>query len=132
MATFGKKYTDSAKLVDKTKLYDSAEAIELVLQTAKAKFDETIEINVRLGVDSRHADQQVRGAIVLPNGTGKTVRTLVFARGDKAKAAEEAGSDFVGAEDLVAKIQGGWFDFDVTGYDVVPKNIQDKIVAAQQ
>ena len=113
MATFGKKYTDSAKLIEKSKLYDSAEAIALVLQTAKAKFDETIEINVRLGVDSRHADQQVRGAIVLPNGTGKTVRTLVFARGDKATAAEEAGADFVGADDLVAKIQGGWFDFDV-------------------
>ena len=104
MATFGKKYTDSAKLIDKTKLYDSAEAIALVVQTAKAKFDETIEINVRLGVDSRHADQQVRGAIVLPNGTGKTVRTLVFARGDAAKAAEEAGADYVGADEYVKKI----------------------------
>ncbi len=114
MATFGKKYTDSAKLVDKTKLYDSAEAIELVLQTAKAKFDETIEINVRLGVDSRHADQQVRGAIVLPNGTGKTVRTLVFARGDAAKAAEEAGADYVGADEYVKKITTeNWFEFDV-------------------
>ncbi|MBO7292774.1 MAG: 50S ribosomal protein L1 [Clostridia bacterium] len=114
MATFGKKYTDSAKLIDKTKLYDSAEAIALVLQTAKAKFDETIEINVRLGVDSRHADQQVRGAIVLPNGTGKTVRTLVFARGDAAKAAEEAGADFVGADEYVKKITSeNWFEFDV-------------------
>ena len=114
MATFGKKYTDSAKLFDKSKLYDTAEAIELVLKTAKAKFDETIEINVRLGVDSRHADQQVRGAIVLPNGTGKTVRTLVFARGEAAKAAEAAGADFVGAEEYVTKITAeNWFDFDV-------------------
>ncbi len=114
MATFGKKYTDSAKLIDKSKLYDSAEAIELVLQTAKAKFDETIEINIRLGVDSRHADQQVRGAIVLPNGTGKTVRTLVFARGDAAKAAEEAGADYVGADEYVKKITTeNWFEFDV-------------------
>ena len=114
MATFGKKYTDSAKLIDKTKLYDSEEAIALVLQTAKAKFDETIEINVRLGVDSRHADQQVRGAIVLPNGTGKTVRTLVFARGDAAKAAEAAGADYVGADEYVKKITTeNWFEFDV-------------------
>ena len=89
----GKKYKDSVALIEKTKLYDSAEALDLVCQTAKAKFDETVEIHVRLGVDSRHADQQVRGAIVLPNGTGKTVRTLVFARGDKATAAQEAGSD---------------------------------------
>ena len=111
--SMGKKYKESAALVEKAKLYDPAEAVALACQTAKAKFDETIELHIRLGVDSRHADQQVRGAIVLPNGTGKTVRTLVFARGDKAKAAEEAGSDFVGAEDLVAKIQGGWFDFDV-------------------
>ena len=100
-------------MVERSKLYDPSEALELVCQTAKAKFDETIEIHIRLGVDSRHADQQVRGAIVLPNGTGKTVRTLVFARGDKATAAEEAGADYVGAEELVAKIQGGWFDFDV-------------------
>ena len=113
MNKMGKKYQDSVKLIEKSKLYDASEAIALVCQTSKAKFDETIELHIRLGVDSRHADQQVRGAIVLPNGTGKTVRTLVFARGDKAKAAEEAGSDFVGAEDLVAKIQGGWFDFDV-------------------
>ncbi len=109
----GKKYTESAQLIERSKLYDPAEALALVCQTAKAKFDETIEIHIRLGVDSRHADQQVRGAIVLPNGTGKTVRTLVFARGDKAAAAEEAGADYVGAEELVAKIQGGWFDFDV-------------------
>ena len=92
----------------------SADALNLVCQTAKAKFDETIEVHVRLGVDSRHADQQVRGAVVLPNGTGKTVRTLVFAKGDRAKAAEEAGADFVGAEDYVAKIQQeNWFDFDI-------------------
>ncbi|MBQ9940864.1 MAG: 50S ribosomal protein L1 [Clostridia bacterium] len=110
----GKKYTESVKLVDKTKLYDSEEAVQTVCQTAKAKFDETIEVHIRLGVDSRHADQQVRGAIVLPHGTGKTVRTLVFAKGDNAKAAEEAGSDFVGAEDMVAKIQNEqWFDYDV-------------------
>ena len=110
---FGKKYKESAALVEKSKLYDPAEALALVCQTAKAKFDETIEIHIRLGVDSRHADQQVRGAIVLPNGTGKSVRTLVFARGDKAKAAEDAGAEYEGAEDLVTKIQGGWFDFDV-------------------
>ena len=109
-----KNYAASTALIEKSKLYDSAEAMELVCQTAKAKFDETIEVHVRLGVDSRHADQQVRGAIVLPHGTGKTVRTLVFAKGDKAKAAEEAGADYVGAEDLVAKITGeNWFDFDV-------------------
>ncbi len=110
----GKKYQDSIKLIEKTKLYDAAEAIALVCQTSKAKFDETIELHIRLGVDSRHADQQVRGAIVLPNGTGKTVRTLVFAKGDRATAAEEAGADFVGGEDLVAKITGeNWFEFDV-------------------
>ena len=109
----GKKYKESVALVEKSKLYDPVEAITLACQTAKAKFDETIELHIRLGVDSRHADQQVRGAIVLPNGTGKTVRTLVFARGDKAKAAEEAGADYVGADDLVTKIQGGWFEFDV-------------------
>jgi large subunit ribosomal protein L1 len=109
----GKKYTESAKLIEKTKLYDTAEALSLVCQTAKAKFDETVEIHIRLGVDSRHADQQVRGAIVLPNGTGKAMKTLVFARGDKAAAAEAAGADYVGAEEYVAKIQGGWFDFDV-------------------
>ncbi len=109
----GKKYTESSKLIERSKLYDPAEALALVCQTAKAKFDETIEIHIRLGVDSRHADQQVRGAIVLPNGTGKSVKTLVFARGDKAAAAEAAGADYVGAEELVTKIQGGWFDFDV-------------------
>ncbi|MBQ8908630.1 MAG: 50S ribosomal protein L1 [Clostridia bacterium] len=110
----GKKYVESAKLIDKSKLYESVEAMELVCQTAKAKFDETVEAHIRLGVDSRHADQQVRGAIVLPHGTGKTVRTLVFARGDKAKAAEEAGADYVGAEEYVTKIQSeNWFEFDV-------------------
>ncbi len=110
----GKKYTESAKLIDKSKLYDASEAVALVCQTAKAKFDETVELHVRLGVDSRHADQQVRGAIVLPNGTGKTVRTLVFAKGDKATAAAEAGADYVGAEDMVQKITSeNWFDFDV-------------------
>ncbi len=111
--SMGKKYKESAALIEKSKMYDPDEAIALVCQTAKAKFDETVELHIRLGVDSRHADQQVRGAIVLPNGTGKTVRTMVFARGDKAKAAEEAGADYVGAEEYVAKIQGGWFDFDV-------------------
>ena len=110
----GKNYKDSAKIIERTKLYDPAEALELVCKTAKAKFDETLEVHVRLGVDSRHADQQVRGAVVLPNGKGKKVRTLVFAKGDKAKAAEEAGADYVGAEDYVAKIQQeNWFDFDV-------------------
>ena len=110
----GKKYEDSVKLVEKSKLYDPEEALALVCQTSKAKFDETIEIHVRLGVDSRHADQQVRGAVVLPNGTGKTVRTLVFAKGDLAKAAEEAGADYVGAEEYVQKIQSeNWFDFDI-------------------
>ena len=114
MAKYGKKYSASAQLVDKSKLYDVNEAIDLVCQTAKAKFDETVEIHIRLGVDSRHADQQVRGAIVLPNGTGKTVRTLVFARGDKAEAALAAGADYVGAEDMVQKITTeNWFDFDV-------------------
>ena len=114
MAKFGKKYNASAQLVDKSKLYDVNEAVDLVCQTAKAKFDETVEVHIRLGVDSRHADQQVRGAIVLPHGTGKTVRTLVFARGDKADAARAAGADFVGAEDMVQKIQTeNWFDFDV-------------------
>jgi len=110
----GKKYTAGLALIEKSKLYDANEAIDLVCKTATAKFDETIELHVRLGVDSRHADQQVRGAIVLPNGTGKTVRTLVFAKGDRAKEAAEAGADYVGAEDMVAKITGeNWFDFDV-------------------
>ena len=109
----GKKYQDSAKLIDRLKLYDPEEAIALVKQTAKAKFDETIEISLRLGVDPRHADQQVRGTVVLPNGTGKTQTVLVFAKGAKADEALAAGADFVGAEDMVAKIQGGWFGFDV-------------------
>ncbi len=110
----GKKYTAGLALIEKSKLYDTAEAIDLVCKTATAKFDETIELHVRLGVDSRHADQQVRGAIVLPHGTGKTVRTLVFAKGDRAKEAQDAGADYVGAEDMVAKITTeNWFDFDV-------------------
>ena len=110
----GKKYNESVKLIETGKLYDLGDACELAVKSATAKFDETIEIHVRLGVDSRHADQQVRGAVVLPNGTGKKVRTLVLAKGDKAKAAEEAGSDYVGAEELVAKIANeGWIDYDV-------------------
>ena len=109
----GKKYVDSVKLIDSTKAYDSSEAFDLVCQTAKAKFDETVELHVRLGVDSRHADQQVRGAVVLPNGTGKTVRTLVFAKGEKIQAAIDAGSDFVADDDTVKKINDGWMDFDV-------------------
>ncbi len=110
----GKNYNGALAAIEKTKAYDSAEALALACSISKAKFDETVEVHVRLGVDSRHADQQVRGAVVLPNGTGKTVRTLVFAKGDKAKAAEEAGSDFVGAEELVQKIQKeNWFDYDV-------------------
>ncbi len=110
----GKNYQDSAKLVDKQKLYDTVEALELVTKTAKAKFDETIEVHVKLGVDSRHADQQVRGAVVLPHGTGKKVRIAVFAKGDKATEATEAGADIVGAEDLVDKIKNeNFFDFDV-------------------
>ena len=110
----GKKYVDSQKLLEKSKLYDGAEAMNLVCQTSKAKFDETIEVHLRLGVDSRHADQQVRGAIVLPHGTGKKVRVLVFAKGDKATAAKEAGAEYVGDMDLVEKIQKeNWFDFDV-------------------
>ena len=110
----GKKYIESAKLIDRTKAYEPDEALALVCKTASAKFDETVEMHMRLGVDSRHADQQVRGAVVLPNGTGKTVRTLVFAKGDHAKAAEAAGADYVGAEDFVQKIQQeNWFEFDV-------------------
>ena len=110
----GKKYSESAKLVERSKLYDAPEAMALASETAKAKFDETVEIHVRLGVDSRHADQQVRGAVVLPNGTGKKVRVAVFAKDDAAKAAEEAGADIVGAEDLVQKIQTeNFLDFDV-------------------
>ncbi|HIT85761.1 MAG TPA: 50S ribosomal protein L1 [Candidatus Ornithomonoglobus intestinigallinarum] len=110
----GKKYQDSAKLVDRTKLYDAGEALELVTKISKAKFDETVEAHIKLGVDSRHADQQVRGAIVLPNGTGKTSRVLVFAKGPKADEAQAAGADYVGEMDLVTKIQSeNWFDFDV-------------------
>ena len=110
----GKKYQDSAKLVDKSKLYETAEAMELLTKTAKAKFDETVEVHIRLGVDSRHADQQVRGAIVLPHGTGKTSKVLVFAKGPKADEATAAGADYVGGMDMVTKIQSeNWFDFDV-------------------
>ena len=110
----GKKYQDSVKLIEKGKLYDPAEALDLVCKTATAKFDETVELHVKLGVDSRHADQQVRGAVVLPNGTGKTVRVLVFAREGKADEAKAAGADYVGAEELAQKIQTeNWFDFDV-------------------
>ena len=110
----GKKYIDSAKLVDRSKAYDPAEALELVCQTSKAKFDETIEIHLRLGVDSRHADQQVRGAVVLPNGTGKNVKVLVFAKGDKVQAALDAGADYAGGAEYAEKIQQeNWFDFDV-------------------
>ena len=108
----GKNYTDSLKLYDRSKVYETAEAIDIALQTAKAKFDETIEISVKLGVDPRHADQQVRGVVVLPNGTGKTVRVLVIAKGAKADEAQAAGADIVGAEEIIQKIQGGWFDFD--------------------
>ncbi len=114
MAKRGKNYKESAKLIDKTILYDVDEGLDLLVQTAKAKFDETVEVHVRLGVDGRHADQQVRGAIVLPHGTGKTKRVLVFAKGDKVKEAEDAGADFVGGEELAQRIQSeGWFDFDV-------------------
>ncbi len=114
MANKGKKYVDSAKLIDRAAQYDVTEAMELVIKTATAKFDETVELHVKLGVDSRHADQQVRGAIVLPHGTGKTARVLVFAKGDKADEARAAGADFVGDMDMVEKIQKeNWFDFDV-------------------
>ena len=110
----GKKYNDSAKLIETGKFYEVNEAVEVAVKTGTAKFDETVEVHIRLGVDSRHADQQVRGAVVLPNGTGKTVRTLVIAKADKADAAKEAGSDYVGAEEMVAKIQNeNWLDFDV-------------------
>ncbi len=113
MAIHGKKYKEAAKLIDSKKLYDTEEAIALLKQAASAKFDETVEVAIKLGVDPKHADQQVRGAVVLPHGTGKTQTVLVFAKGEKAKEAEAAGADFVGAEELVAKIQGGWTDFDV-------------------
>lgn len=110
----GKKYDDSVKTINSAELYDPAEAVKLVKSTAKAKFDETVECHIRLGVDSRHADQQVRGAIVLPHGTGKKVRVLVFAKGDKVNEALEAGAEYAGGEELVAKIQGeNWFEFDV-------------------
>ncbi len=110
----GKKYLESSKLSEKLKLYDTDEAFDVVVKTAKAKFDETVEAHIRLGVDSRHADQQVRGAVVLPHGTGKTIRVLVFAKGDNVKIAEDAGADYVGGEELVQKIQGeNWFEFDV-------------------
>ena len=110
----GKRYTEAAKLVDRNTLYDVDEAISLIKKTAAAKFDETVEAHIRLGVDGRHADQQVRGAVVLPHGTGKTVRVLVFAKGDKVAEAEAAGADFVGGDELVPRIQNdGWLDFDV-------------------
>ncbi len=109
----GKKYVESTKLVESAKVYESAEAFDLVCKTAKAKFDETVELHVRLGVDSRHADQQVRGAVVLPNGTGKKVRTLVFCKADKEQAAKDAGADYIADNDTVAKINSGWMDFEV-------------------
>lgn len=110
----GKNYIESAKLIDRSQLYDASEAMKLVISASKAKFDETVEAHIKLGVDSRHADQQVRGAVVLPHGTGKKIRVLVFAKGEKATEAEAAGADFVGAEELVQKIQSeNWFDFDV-------------------
>ena len=109
----GKHYVESAKLIDRSKVYDPQEALELCCKTARAKFDETVELHVRLGVDSRHADQQVRGAVVLPNGTGKNVRVIAICKGDAAKAAEAAGAQEVGDDDLIAKIQGGYLDFDV-------------------
>ncbi len=110
----GKKYVDSAKLIDRAKLYDTTEALELCVKPGSAKFDESVEVHVKLGVDSRHADQQVRGAIVLPNGTGKSVRVVAICKGDNEKAAQAAGAEYVGAEDLVQKIQNeGWVDFDV-------------------
>jgi len=113
MPNHGKKYKDAAKLIDRAKLYDPAEALDVVKKAASAKFDETVEVAVRLGVDPRHADQQVRGACVLPAGIGKIVKVLVFAKGEKAKEAEAAGADVVGAEDVVTKIQEGWLDFEV-------------------
>lgn len=113
MPKHGKKYQEAAKLIDNTNLLEPKEALELVKKTAPAKFDETVEVAVRLGVDPRHADQQIRGAVVLPHGTGRTAKVLVFAKGEKQKEAENAGADYVGAEDMVEKIQGGWLDFDV-------------------
>lgn len=108
-----KAYTDAIKKIEKTKLYDPQEALNLIKSVATAKFDETIEVHIKLGVDPRHADQQVRGTVSLPHGTGKTRKVLVFAKGEKAKEAEQAGADYVGAEELAEKIQGGWFDFDI-------------------
>lgn len=123
----GKKYVDSVKAIDKTKNYEPEEALQLVIDTAKANFDETVEAHIRLGVDSRHADQQVRGAVVLPNGTGKKVRVAVFAKGDQAKAAEEAGADIVGAEDLAARIQNeNFLDFDVIYRNTMPRRTSSK------
>ncbi|MBR8661374.1 MULTISPECIES: 50S ribosomal protein L1 [Bacillales] len=113
MAKRGKKYQEAAKLIDKNKVYEVTEAIELVKKAATAKFDETVEAAFRLGVDPKRADQQIRGAVVLPHGTGKVQRVLVFAKGEKAKEAEAAGADYVGDADMIAKIQGGWFEFDV-------------------
>lgn len=113
MAKKGKKYRAAAELIEEGKLYEVDEAVELVKKTSTAKFDETIEMHVRLGVDPKYNDQQVRGAVVLPNGTGKSKRVLVFTKGEKVKEAEDAGADYVGAEELVEKIKGGWFDFDV-------------------
>jgi len=114
MPNRGKNYQGSAKLIDRNKLYEPAEAVKLIGEIARAKFDETVEAHIRLGVDPRRSDQQVRGAVVLPYGTGKTKRVLVFAKGEKAHEAEEAGADYVGAEDLAEKIKGGWMDFDIT------------------
>lgn len=113
MATRGKRYQEAAKLIDRNASYSPAEALKLVKEAAKAKFDETVEVAIRLGVDPRKADQQVRGAVVLPHGTGRTQKVLVFAKGEKAREAEAAGADYVGDEDLVERISGGWFDFDV-------------------
>ncbi len=113
MAKKGKRYTDALKTYDKTEMYDAPEALKIVKDNAKAKFDETIEAHVRLGVDPKHADQQVRGTLVLPHGTGKSKKILVFAKGDKEKAALEAGADYVGSDEYATKIQGGWMDFDV-------------------
>ncbi len=113
MAKVGKRYQEAVKSFDRSALYEPKEALEIVLSNAKAKFNETVEVAFKLGIDTRHADQQIRGAVVLPNGTGKTRSVLVFAKGDKAKEAEQAGADFVGAEDMIAKIEQGWFDFEV-------------------
>ena len=127
MAKVGKKYKASQALVEKAKLYDAPDALELVCKTATAKFDETVEVHIRLGVDSRHADQQVRGAVVLPNGTGKTVRVLVFAKGPDAEAAKAAGADYVGEAELAEKIQKeNWFDYDVV---IAHKNMMGRLCA---